>query len=206
MSGTAHRAGFVTIAGLPNAGKSTLLNALVGEKIAITARQAQTTRTAIQGVLTMPDAQMIFVDTPGIHKSDTLLNKRMMQTVRQALDGRELVLYVADATRAVGEEDEHALSALGRSGKTLLVLSKIDRVDDKRRLLPLGSSASPPGRSAAAVGIVVSTDVLDDEAVGISLVDPTKQDADGEAGPLDEPSTSPRRRNGREGRGIFGES
>ena len=132
-----YRSGFVSIAGRPNAGKSTLMNALIGEKLAITAHQAQTTRTSIQGVLTTNDVQVIFIDTPGIHKSDTLFNKRMMDTVRGALVDRDLVLFVADATKPVGEEDEHAVSALDKQSKALLVLNKIDRVDDKRLLLPL---------------------------------------------------------------------
>jgi len=132
-----HRAGFVSIAGRPNAGKSTLLNALVGEKVAITAHQPQTTRTSIQGVLTTPEAQVVFVDMPGIHKSDNLFNKRMMDTVRGALQDRDLVIYVADATRHVTEEDEHALSALSKTGKTVLALNKIDKVSDKRLLLPV---------------------------------------------------------------------
>ncbi|MFL6417684.1 MAG: GTPase Era [Bryobacteraceae bacterium] len=131
-----HRTGFVSIAGRPNAGKSTLLNALIGEKLAITAHQPQTTRTSIQGVLTTPEAQIIFVDTPGIHKSDTLINKRMMETVRNMLSERDLILYVADATRAPAEEDEHALSALPKSSNAVLVLNKVDRLDDKRLLLP----------------------------------------------------------------------
>ena len=136
-SGVAHRTGFVSIAGRPNAGKSTLLNALVGEKVAITAYQAQTTRTSLQGVFTSRDLQIIFIDTPGIHKSDTLFNKRMMDTVRGALQDRDLVLFLADATKPIREEDEHAVSALGKDTKALLVLTKIDRVDDKRLLLPL---------------------------------------------------------------------
>jgi GTP-binding protein Era len=126
----------VSLAGRPNTGKSTLLNALVGEKVAITAYQAQTTRTSLQGVLTTPEAQIVFIDTPGIHKSDTLFNKRMMDTVRGALQDRDLVLFVADATRAVTGEDEHAASALDKQAKALLVLNKIDRVADKRLLLP----------------------------------------------------------------------
>src|SRR5581483_3564482 len=133
----AHRCGFVSIAGRPNAGKSTLLNALVGEKLAITAHQPQTTRTSIQGVLTTPHSQIIFIDTPGIHKSNSLFNQRMMRTVRGALQDRDLVLYVGDASKPVTEEDEHAVSALNQSAKALLVLNKIDRVEDKRLLLPL---------------------------------------------------------------------
>ena len=132
-----YRAGFVSIVGRPNAGKSTLLNALVGEKVAITARQAQTTRTSIQGVVTLPQAQIVFVDTPGIHKSDNLFNKRMMDAVRGALEGRDIVLFVADATKPVGENDEHAVAVLRDAKNALLVLNKIDRLDDKRLLLPL---------------------------------------------------------------------
>lgn len=132
-----HRTGFVSIAGRPNAGKSTLLNALIGEKVAITARQAQTTRTSVQGVLTTPDAQVIFLDTPGIHKSDTLFNKRMMETVRAALEERDLVLFVADSTRPLDEEDRHAVGVLKHAEKALLVLNKIDRLADKRLVLPI---------------------------------------------------------------------
>lgn len=135
MSESVHKAGFVSIVGRPNAGKSTLLNALVGEKVAITARQAQTTRTSLQGVLTMPDAQIVFIDTPGIHKSDTLFNKRMMDTVRGALQDRDLVLFLADSSKPIKQEDEQAVSALTRATKSLLVLSKIDRVEDKSKLL-----------------------------------------------------------------------
>jgi GTP-binding protein Era len=81
-----HRAGFVTILGRPNAGKSTLLNALLGTKLAIVAAKPQTTRTSIQGVLTLPQAQIVFVDTPGIHRSNTLLNKRMIEKYRALHD------------------------------------------------------------------------------------------------------------------------
>ena len=137
MNSGEHRAGFVGIVGLPNAGKSTLLNALAGEKLAITAVQPQTTRTAIQGVLTLPEAQIVFADTPGIHASDTLFNRRMMDTIRAALQDRDLVLYVVDATRPIGQEEERGVSALAGSVKALLVLNKIDRIQDKRLLLPV---------------------------------------------------------------------
>ena len=95
-----HRAGFVAILGRPNAGKSTLLNALMGTKLAIVASKPQTTRTAIQGVLTLPNAQIAFVDTPGIHKSSTPLNKRMMATVRAAADAQLVCLTSADFIEA----------------------------------------------------------------------------------------------------------
>ncbi|MBV9406771.1 MAG: GTPase Era [Acidobacteriaceae bacterium] len=137
MSSAPHRAGFVSLAGRPNAGKSTLLNALLGEKLAIVAHQPQTTRTAIQGVLTTADAQTVLIDTPGIHESDTLLNQRMMQVVRGALEDRDLVLFLADASRPFTEDDREAVSALRSSSKALLVPNKIDRVSDKRLLLPL---------------------------------------------------------------------
>ncbi|MGI8958917.1 MAG: GTPase Era [Bryobacteraceae bacterium] len=137
MTETPRRAGFVSILGRPNAGKSTLLNALVGEKLAITAHQPQTTRTSIQGVLTSPDAQIIFVDTPGIHNSDTLLNKRMMDAVRRALDHRDLVLYVADASKVVTEQDRQAVSVLTQETRTLLIPNKIDHLGNKGLLLPL---------------------------------------------------------------------
>jgi GTPase len=133
----AFRTGFVSIVGRPNAGKSTLLNLLIGEKLAITARQAQTTRTSIQGVLTTTEAQIIFIDTPGIHRSDSLFNKRMMDTVRGALEERDLVLFVADAHKPMAEEDREAVSVLRRARQSLLILNKVDRVEDKRLLLPL---------------------------------------------------------------------
>lgn len=137
MTETPHRAGFVSIVGRPNAGKSTLLNALTGEQLAIIAHQPQTTRASIQAVTTSPDVQIVFVDTPGIHDSDSLLDKRMMDTVHRALENRDLVLYLADATKPVGPEDKHAVGVLPKAAKALLVPNKIDRLGDKRVLLPL---------------------------------------------------------------------
>lgn len=132
------KSGFVSLIGLPNAGKSTLLNALVGQKVAIVADKPQTTRTSIQGVLTLPDAQIVFLDTPGIHKADTPLNKRLMQTVRNSLEERDLLLFVADATNPFGEEERRALDMAGKPGcPVVLVLTKIDLLKDKASLLPL---------------------------------------------------------------------
>jgi GTPase len=136
-TGPAFRSGFVSILGRPNAGKSTLLNALVGEKLAIVSAKPQTTRTTIQGVLNCDGAQIVFLDTPGIHKSTTLLNRRMMDTVRTALEDRDVLLYLADVTAPFSDQDVQAVSVLHNlSTPALLVLTKIDQLQDKRRLLP----------------------------------------------------------------------
>jgi GTP-binding protein Era len=132
------RSGFVSIIGRPNAGKSTLLNALVGQKVAIVADKPQTTRTSIQGVVTTPEAQVVFVDTPGIHKADSPLNKRLMDTVRAALEERDLLLFVADATLGFGEDDKRAIDVARRTTTPVaLVLNKVDLLKDKAALLPL---------------------------------------------------------------------
>ena len=133
-----HRSGFVSILGRPNAGKSTLLNALVGQKVSIVADKPQTTRTAIQGVMTTEDAQVIFVDTPGIHDSDSPIDRRMMSAVRASLEERDLLLFIVDAGRPFSREDERALSVLRPNGPpALAILNKIDALRAKHDLLPL---------------------------------------------------------------------
>jgi len=135
-----HKSGFVSIIGRPNAGKSTLLNALVGQKVSIVADKPQTTRTAIQGVLTLPEAQIVFIDTPGIHKSDSPINKRMMAAVRASLEERDVFIYVIDAARPFSADDEKALSILRRGQKmppVIAALNKIDALPSKQQLLPL---------------------------------------------------------------------
>lgn len=130
--------GFVSLVGPPNAGKSTLLNALVGTKLAIVSGKPQTTRTLVQGVVTTAEAQIVFLDTPGIHKPDSLFNRRMMESIRAALDERDLLIYVVDATREPGEAEQEGIELVKRSATpALLALNKVDRVKPKERLLTL---------------------------------------------------------------------
>ncbi len=132
------KSGFVSIIGRPNAGKSTLLNALVGTKLAIVADKPQTTRTSVQGVWTTAAAQVVFLDTPGIHKSDTPYNKRMMAEVRNSLDERDLILFLVDAARPFQTEDAQAVDMVKNLDTPIfLLLNKIDRLESKDVLLPL---------------------------------------------------------------------
>ena len=133
-----HVTGFVSVLGRPNAGKSTLVNHLVGAKVSIVASKPQTTRTIIQGVLTRPEAQVVFLDTPGIHAGESPINRRMMQSIQEALDSRDLLIYVHDATRPLNDADDSALALLKKaSTRSILVLNKIDRLKSKSALMPL---------------------------------------------------------------------
>jgi GTP-binding protein Era len=135
--GAAPRAGFVAIVGRPNAGKSTLLNRLVGQKIAIVTSKPQTTRNRIQGILTRPEGQIVFIDTPGLHEAESALGRQMMQEVAAALEGIDVLLLVVDASRMFPHADELLLERAKRfRGKTILVLNKIDRLP-KPKLLSL---------------------------------------------------------------------
>ena len=154
MKKTKHRAGFVAILGRPNAGKSTLLNALLGTKLAIVASKPQTTRTAIQGVLTLPQAQIVFVDTPGIHKSTTLLNKRMMDSVRTAADAPDVALFVIDALAKFTEEDAQAVDLAKKiQAPVIAVINKIDWLDAKPRILAVIEKYRPLHDFAAYIPV-----------------------------------------------------
>jgi len=138
------RSGFVCILGRPNAGKSTLLNALVGEKLAIISPKPQTTRNRIQGVVHIPKSkgkdggQIVLIDTPGVHKPDSSLGRRMMVEVREALEGCDLVLVIIDVTHKLDPRDQFALDLVKQSkAKAFLILNKIDLVREKSKLLPL---------------------------------------------------------------------
>lgn len=157
------RSGFVTILGKPNSGKSTLLNALVGEEIAIATSKPQTTRARIQGIVQVPGAkgrhtaaEIIFVDTPGVHRGRSQLDRRMMREVAQALEQRDLVLLLVDATRPLNTGDDGSTLLLSLIGKlecpVFLVPNKIDLIR-KDSLLPLIASLSALHRFAEVIPI-----------------------------------------------------
>ena len=139
----AFHSGFVSIIGRPNAGKSTLLNALVGEKLAIVTRKPQTTRNRIQGMINVerkakrPAGQIVLVDTPGVHKPVNSLNRRMMKEVYDALEGCNLLLVIVDAAEKFGTGDQFVLDLAKKTGLPIfLLLNKVDKLD-KQKLLPL---------------------------------------------------------------------
>jgi len=139
----AFRSGFVSIIGRPNAGKSTLLNALVGEKLAIVTRKPQTTRNRIQGIVNVakkgkqPAGQIVLIDTPGVHKPVNSLNRRMMKEVYDALEGCDLLLLIVDAGEKFGAGDQFVLEIAKRTKlPCFLLLNKIDTLQ-KDKLLPL---------------------------------------------------------------------
>jgi GTP-binding protein Era len=131
------RAGFVAIVGRPNAGKSTLINQLVGQKVAIVTSKPQTTRNRIQGIVNSPQGQIVFIDTPGLHDPDSALGRQMMHEVAAALEGIDVLLLMVDASRALPYADSLLLEKARRfHGKTVLALNKVDRLP-KAKLLPL---------------------------------------------------------------------
>ena len=147
------RAGFVAIIGRANAGKSTLLNRFVGQKVAIVSAKPQTTRNRIQGIVTKPEGQIVFIDTPGLHEADSVLNRQMMREVAAALEGIDVLLMMIDATRTLPHSDSLLLEKAQRfGGKTILALNKIDRLP-KPKLLPLMDAFSKVFPFAALVPV-----------------------------------------------------
>ena len=132
------KSGVVALIGRPNAGKSTLLNRVIGEKIAIVSDKPQTTRTRIAGFLTRPEGQIVFLDTPGIHKPGYKLNRRMMAIVTDSLSTVDLILLMIDATEPAGRGDQFVLEMIKRvETRAFLLPNKVDSLQDKTRLLPL---------------------------------------------------------------------
>src|SRR4029077_20005046 len=154
---TGFKSGFVAIVGRPNAGKSTLVNRLVGQKIAIVTSKPQTTRNRIQGIVSKPEGQIILIDTPGLHDADSALGRQMMHEVAAALEGIDVLLLMVDASRAYPHADAVLLQKAERfRGKTILALNKVDRLP-KPKLLPLIDAFQKAFNFAAIVPISALT-------------------------------------------------
>jgi len=169
------RSGFVAIAGAPNVGKSTLLNRILGEKISITSKRPQTTRNRILGILHRLDSQLVFIDTPGVHKATGLLNRRIVATALTALGEADLVLAMVDATRPDPGAEKLLLDNLKKSGlPTVLAINKIDRLADKGVLLALIDqwSQCEQFREIVPVSALAGTQVDRLIAVMVSLMPP----------------------------------
>jgi GTP-binding protein Era len=152
--GGALRCGFAALVGRPNVGKSTLLNALLGQKISIVSPKPQTTRTRIHGVLTEPGHQIVFVDLPGIHANQPkAINRYMNRTALSSLADSDVNLFIVEAARWT-DEDERALDELKSAGRPILLLiNKVDRVHPKERLFPYIEELSKKAAFAEVVPI-----------------------------------------------------
>lgn len=138
------RSGFVTILGLPNVGKSSVMNALIGEKIAIVSNRPQTTRTRIMGVVTRETEQIVFLDTPGIHQPRTKLGEMMMQSVSNAMDGMDCILMIADISHITGKDLQLAQDLVSRKVPKILVLNKTDLLTPESVLTAIEKFADLP--------------------------------------------------------------
>jgi GTPase len=131
------KSGFVALIGRPNSGKSTLLNRLIGQKVAIVSDKPQTTRSRVIGIRTTADTQICFVDTPGIHRPGYLLNERMMETVYESLKGVDLIVHLVDAAEKYGKGEQYVIDLVkSAQSPALLALNKVDLIN-KGRLLPI---------------------------------------------------------------------
>jgi GTP-binding protein Era len=140
------KSGFVAVVGRPNAGKSTLVNRLVGEKVAIVTPRPQTTRNRIQGIVNRPNAQVVLIDTPGLHRPESALGRQMMGEVEAAMDAVDVVALLLDASEDFGQGDRRAVERVQRfDGTRFLLLNKIDRLP-KTELLPMIEKFAKDGK------------------------------------------------------------
>ncbi len=164
---------FVTIAGRTNAGKSSLLNAIIGEKIAAVSRKSQTTRTRITGIRNIGDTQLVFFDTPGLHKPVNKLSEHMLNTVKESVSDIDAVLFVQDCTKKINETEVNLLKSLNKSRMPIiLVLNKIDLLKNKEELALTIADLTSNADFQAVIPVSVTEnngiDLVIDEIIGIA--------------------------------------
>lgn len=167
------RTAFVTIAGRTNAGKSSLLNAIVGEKIASVSSKPQTTRTRITGILNIDDVQLVFFDTPGLHKPVNKLSEHMLNTVKESVSDIDAVVFMMDCTKKINEQELDILRSLNKDGMpVILVLNKIDLLKNKNDIAPIISEITSKADFKVVVPVSVTqndgVDAVIDEIIGVS--------------------------------------
>ncbi len=168
---------FLTIAGRTNAGKSSLLNAVVGEKIASVSSKSQTTRTRITGIKTIGETQLVFMDTPGLHKPKNKLSNHMLNAVKESVADIDAVIFMADCTRSLGEQEENMLEDLCKhKTPVIFVLNKIDLLDSMSKLAPMIAQLSSKYNLEAIVPVSVvennGIDIVIDEAMKLAAESP----------------------------------
>jgi GTP-binding protein Era len=155
-SAPTHRYGHVALIGRPNVGKSTLLNTLVGASVSIVTPKAQTTRHRIAGIVTRPDAQLVFLDTPGLHQGDKrAMNRQLNRVARQVPGEADVIVHVVDGMRWTDEDEDVWRLIADQPKPRLLAINKVDRIEDKPRLLPHAAGITRE-RNYAAVHFIVA--------------------------------------------------
>lgn len=168
---------FVTIIGRTNAGKSSLLNSIIGEKIASVSSKSQTTRTRITGIKTVENVQMVFMDTPGLHKPKNKLSTHMLGVVKDSVVDIDAVIFMADCTKPLNEQEENMLKNM-TSGKTpiIFILNKIDLLEKKSDLVPIIANLSGKFNLEAIIPISViennGVDIVEQEVMKLSVDSP----------------------------------
>ncbi|MBR3759720.1 MAG: GTPase Era [Ruminococcus sp.] len=167
------RTAFVTIAGRTNAGKSSLLNAIIGEKIASVSNKPQTTRTRITGIRNIDDVQLVFFDTPGLHKPVNKLSEHMLNTVKESVSDIDAVIFMMDCTKKINEQELNLLRSMNRSKMPLiLVLNKIDLLRNKNDLAPIIADMTTKADFHAIIPVSVTenngVDIVIDEIINLS--------------------------------------